>query len=654
MTLEEIQNSILIQEYIESQIKQYKLQYPNAKENDLRNIITGILEKRLVDIPAVIHNDYQDDRVINTSVLGIYNWYKTTKPIAAGNGTFFFNQDKAQSPISDIIADRIIKRKEARNKRDEFVKTPDCYEYKFFEMIQMEIKVTINAIYGSFGATTFQLYNMYTAGSTTGTAQSLISTTAMAFESFLKDNVRFKKLDECITFIRNVIEEPHKLPLTNITLHGDADELLEKLKPEFVTYDEEYTPILERIISNMSIEERTRVYYKNNIVEFTKNDLIENILLEIFNKGTEFRDANNPPSELIPLLDELWSYYGEFVFYNHPYVERINRLRNDERKEVILTDTDSNVITISEWVNLLQEDIIPKTSSTLPAEDLKFTSVNTLAYIITQMLSEVLSKYCDTCNVLERMKGKINMKNELYFPKVLLANVKKRYLAQIRLREGKLIDPPKTEIKGHDFKKAGTSEETEQVLKDIVETCILVPKVNPVDVSLMNSKLFQFENEIRESLNNGERRFLTRTNCKQPIAYKEDTRMSQGAVLGVMLWDTLNPTNVITLPDKLDMVLINIPNLSYLEPIRESHPQIYERMDKYIFNGPIPNLAKGLKYLALPNNTDPIPDWAIPFIDINKIISKNIGTFKPVTEALMFHTIKTSQETEFFSNIIDI
>lgn len=654
MTDEEIKSSLLIQEYIESQVEVYKLQYPQAKESDLRTIITNIVKKHLKDVPAVIHNDYQDDRIIDTSLLGVYNWYKTSKPIAAGNGTFFFNQDKARSPISDIIEGRIAARKEARDKRDEFVKTPNCYEYRYFEMIQMEIKVTINAIYGSFGAPTFQLYNLYTAGSTTGTAQSLISTTGMAFESFLKDNVRFKTLDECIVFINNTIKEKHKLPLSGIIVHDDPVDIFNRLKPVFVNYDERFTGPIMRIINNLSSEERTRVYYKNNIIEFTKNKIIVDMLAGIYDVNMEFRNPNNPPKELIPLLDDLWAYYEDFVFYNHPYVERIKRLKQDPRKEVILTDTDSNVINIAQWTGFIEQNVYHISTNTLPLEDKKFISVNTLAYMITKMLQDLLSYYCKTCNVLDRMAKKINMKNELYFPKILLSKVKKRYIAQIRLREGKLIDPPKAEIKGHDFKKAGTSESTEEKIKEIIQECILVPKVDPVDVSRMNSMLFALENEIRESLRKGERKYLTRMNCKQPIAYKEKTRMSQGAVLGVILWDTLNPNNVISLPDKLDMIHISIPNLEALEPIRDKYPIIYERMDKYVFNGPIPELAKGLKYLAIPNNTDPMPDWVLPYVDINKIVSKNIGTFKPVTEALTFHTLKTSQETEFFSNIIDI
>ena len=90
-------------------------------------------------------------------------------------------------------------------------------------------------------------------------------------------------------------------------------------------------------------------------------------------------------------------------------------------------------------------------------------------------------------------------------------------------------------------------------------------------------------------------------------------------------------------------------------PLKKTHPKIYEKFDKYIFNGPIKRFSQvGVMYLALPNRDIDIPEWAIPYLDINKMVSKNINTFKPVTEALTFHTIKASSDTEFFSNIIDI
>lgn len=651
-----IRNSLFIEEYIDQQIAMYKLQYPQAREKDLRAIITNIVKKHLVDVPATIYNDYQDDRVISTSLLGVYNWYKEKKPITAGNGTFFMNQDKAQSPIADIIVGKIGKRKEARDERDKYVKTPDCYEYGYFDMIQAEIKITINAIYGSFGTPTFQLYNIFTAGSTTGTAQSLISTTAAAFEAFTQNNVRFKNTGEFFRFVDNVVNEEYSIPIGIFTMHADEDDVFIKVKNTFNDYYKpEYEETIRRVIKNLDSEQRTKLFYKNNIIEFSKNKVIDDLLIKMFNLNLPYTNANKPPAEMKVLLDELWSYYREMVFYNHPYVDRIKRLKTDTRKEVILEDTDSNVLTILDWTRYLETHVQPRTMCALDAGDKKYISVNIFAYQITELLKSLLSDYCKRCNILDRMAGRINMKNELYFPKILLAKVKKRYITLIKLREGNIINPPKTDVKGHDFKKAGTSPDTEDVLKDIINKCILVPTIEPADVSRMNSMLFKFEKEIVESLKKGERRYLPRVKCKPDTAYAEKDRWSRAAVLGPLLWDILNPNNVLLLPDKLDMVHLTIPNLKALEPLKQTHPEIYEKFDKYIFNGPVPRFKEnGVSYLALPNGLDPIPDWAIPYIDINKIVSKNINTFKPVTEALRFHTIKASSDTEFFSNIIDI
>lgn len=651
-----IKKSLFIRDYIDQQIEVYKLQYPQAREKDLRAIITNIVKRRIKDVPASIYNDYQDDRVISSSLLGIYDWYKTKKPIMAGNGTFFFDQDKASSPIADIIIGKIAKRKEARDTRDEFVKTPDCYEYGYFDMIQAEIKITINAIYGSFGTPTFQLYNIFTAGATTGTAQSLISTTAAAFESYTQNNVRFKNTSEFYRFVDNVIKEEHSIPIGIFTMHTDEDDVFIKVKDTFREYYKpEYKDSIMRVIRNLDGEQRTRLYYKNNLIEFTKNKVIDDLLVKIFNLSPVYTDANKPPEEIQGLLNDLWVYYKEMVFYNHPYVERIKRLKTDTRKEVILEDTDSNVLTILDWTRYIEENVQPKSICTLNAENKKYLSVNIFAYQITELLKDLLSDYCDRCNILPRMKGRINMKNELYFPKILLSKVKKRYITLIKLREGNIINPPKPDIKGHDFKKAGTSPSTEEALKDIIKKCILVPEIDPVDVTRMNSMLFKLENEIIKSLKNGERTYLPRVKCKPDTAYAEKDRWSKDAVLGPLLWNVLYPENPLMLPDKLDMVHLIIPNLESLEPLKKTYPKIYEKFDKYIFNGPIPRFKeKGVVYLALPNGPSPIPEWALPYININKLVSKNINTFKPVTEALRFHTIKASNDTEFFSNIIDI
>jgi hypothetical protein len=643
-----LEQSKFVQDWINDNIKYAKLQFPQASEQKLRSILMGIVKKHIQNHNAQIHNDYQDDMRIHADLLKIYDWYHKAKPIAGGNGTFFYNQDIKSSPIQEVIDERIASRKSYQRQRDKYIEDILCYMYRYLDMMQMEAKVTINAIYGSFGATTFQLYNIYTAASTTGTAQSLISTTAMAFESFLNNAVKFKSLGECITMIGNVVDnDPHELPLDGLKIIKSPDIIFEKFKGQFLKWNPEYEEPLRRILHNRSIEELTRLYYNNDLFAFIENDFIKNKIKYIYDVTTSFRNPNEVPENIQDTLSFLWDYCREFVFYNHAYTEQIDRLKHDKRSRVILIDTDSNVVNIQSWVDWTKENIWNISSSKMKEEDMQFCSVNIIAYLVTRMARELLDRYAKDCHVLERYHKRLNTKNEFYFPKILLANVKKRYIAWIRLKEGKQVN--KIELKGHDFKKAGINAVVEEEMMKIIRSNIINPPiVNTVGVMKDTAAL---ETRIRESLKNRERTYLNRMNCKVAKAYANP--WSQGAYIGPILWNLIYPDNEILIPDKLDIVYISILKESDLEKLKD-FPREQELIRKHIFHGGIPELeSKGIKYLALPNDGSKIPEWVYPVMDIERIVTRNTGTFYPVLTALNFTTI-TSGDNEYFSNILRI
>ena len=80
------------------------------------------------------------------------------------------------------------------------------------------------------------------------------------------------------------------------------------------------------------------------------------------------------------MLDDVWAYANEFVFYNHAYTERINRLVHYKRRSVIIIDTDSNMINIEPWVNHLKETIWEQSGTSMDYDNKLFASVNVLAF----------------------------------------------------------------------------------------------------------------------------------------------------------------------------------------------------------------------------------------------------------------------------------
>lgn len=645
--------SRFIHDWVEDNVVYFKLQYPNVDEKVLRKVLLDVAQEHTKNHNAYLHNDYQDDMRINTDLLKLYDWYYKNRPIAAGHGTFFYNQNVKKSPIQNVIDGRIAARKEYQKIRDTYIGPngdTSSYEYQYFEMMQMEAKVKINAIYGAFGAKTFQLYNIYTASSTTGTAQSLISTTAMAFEAFLNNAVKFKSLGELVTMVGNVLEkDEHNLTIDGLTPITDPEMVYNLWRNQFESYSPTYEPVIRNLLRHRSVEDLTRLYYNNNLFAFVENGMIMRRLVRIYDVTTEFRNPNNVPDNIKDDLEFIWEYCREFVFYNHAYTEQINRLKHDPRTRVILIDTDSNVINIKPWVDWTREKVWIRSSSVMNETDMQFSSVNILAYLVTRMARELLDRYANDCNVLPQYHKRLNTKNEFYFPKILLANVKKRYIGSIKLREGKQVN--KIELKGHDFKKAGVNANIEKELMDIIKRDIIDdPLVNVVQLMTDTAKL---ENNIRDSIKRRERTYLVRMNCKVARSYAEP--YSQGAFTGPILWNLLNPENLIMIPDKCDVVFINIPNERVLdEKLAPKFPKEAEIIRRNIFHGEIEQFKRnGVSYLALPNDDSKIPEWVYPVLDEERIVTRNMGTFYPVLKALTFITISAG-DNMYSSNILNV
>ena len=173
--------------------------------------------------------------------------------------------------------------------------------------------------------------------------------------------------------------------------------------------------------------------------------------------------------------------------------------------------------------------------------------------------------------------------------------------------------------------------------------------VDTVDIPGILSDLQKIEDEIYDSLRKGERKYLLRMNCKQREAYKNPESMGQ--VLSVLVWDTIYPEQEILLPDKLDIVLVKIPNAEAIKDMQYKYPEEYNRIVTYLLNGPLEKFRKdGIKYIAIPNSLEKIPDFIIPYIDYEYIVSRNLGTFRSIRESLQIQDIGKDKQT-FFSNI---
>jgi len=266
------------------------------------------------------------------------------------------------------------------------------------------------------------------------------------------------------------------------------------------------------------------------------------------------------------------------------------------------------------------------------------------------MVTEVLKRYTKTSNIPKEFRPMINMKNEFLFTRLMLSGKKKRYASSVRLREGNEIWPEKIDVKGIDFVKSSTRDETKDFFMDILKNDIL--HAEEIDISKILRHLESFEQVIRESLEKGEKNFLIPKSVKEIEAYKDPFK-EQG-VRGVIAWNSLYPDQTIELPEKLDIIKVKLSTPEEVEKLRAVDERYYQIIQDKIFGSKDKKIAeKGVQIIALPRNVGRIPEWIIPFIDYDTIVNDNLSRFYSVLESLGIQTISTTK-AEYFSNILKV
>ena len=398
-----------IKKWKKQQRKILQQKYPEASKEVINDFLDDLIEERLTILPAEIHNNYIH-KSIKTDLLEVIDWIEETKPICAGYGVFYKNQEIIKNPLATMINGFLVSRKKFKGQL-KFVADKTSFEYATLDRQQLSEKVVANSIYGCSGNRASFMFNLYVAPSITASGQSLISTTEQAFEAFMTNSVLFNDLNECFTFIRNIQEE--KYEIDSFIPRVPINKVYDRLASMFYDWDERYFDFIWDYLLTLTDDELIKIYYKNNIYEFSKIYEIKSRLVHMCSKVDSFLDPNKPPEIIQNDLDELWSYYEKYVFYNYPPINRIQRLKFEKRKSVLTIDTDSNMINLHPWVEFMDDNIyIDDVFDGRDEDDLWFISINVMAYLISKMIKGVLTKYTNRVNIPKDYQHYINMKNE--------------------------------------------------------------------------------------------------------------------------------------------------------------------------------------------------------------------------------------------------
>lgn len=620
---------------------------PEATREQVDTLLDEALRAELKNPKGTIVNNYQHME-IPTDLLTLIDWMRTTKPIIGGFGVFYRNQDQVLNPVAAMLENFSKMRNAYKSKL--WTTPKGSYEYRDLDSSQKTEKINSNSYYGASGAPTSMFFNIFTATSVTATAQSLISTTEQAFEMFMTNSVQFYDLDEAFEYMENVRNEKTKLP-NHLIPNVGIDMIFDHMVAMFQDFRPEYERPLFDYLMSLSQNRMNRLYFKNNLYAFSALPLVLHPLQEMMEDMDEFTNPNKVPEDAKKPMNYLWTLYEEFVFYNHFTFERIDRLRYDKRKTVVVVDTDSNMLNLHPWVEFVEREIVAN-SPNLQArnyDDFHFIAVNTICVMLTNVIRDVLARYCRDANIPKAYWHLIAMKNEYLFQRMIVANTKKRYVTTVKLREGTIVEPVEVDIKGFEFTKSSTHQEAKKKFTHILEERILF--ADEIDVPDILNDVDEFERSIRNSLLSGERDYLSPKSVKDFEAYKEPYSI-QG-VRAVIAWNNIYPDQEIQLPAKVDMVKIAINTKEDLEVIKDDFPEVYKRFHSHIFGHKHPKINKGIDVIAVPRHLDDIPGWIRHFMNVDTVVQDNLSKFYPILESLQVSIIQSSKG-RYHSNILSI
>ena len=716
----DILDSKFINEYKSEMISNMKQMNPQWDEDNIEKEIDKMIKENFQNPNVSLVNNYTGEQR-DTTLLSVFDWVLERKPIIAGNGTFYKNQYEAENPIASMLDYFLTTRKKI--KKEMFsIEDSGSREYKDKDMQQGIWKINANSYYGASGAPSSAFFSEFSGPATTLSAQSVISTAKNFFEGFLADNYPFINSSELIHWINQNLKYFEDEELDSfIKIQNDLNKVTDRLYKKVINKSETDREMIYDCLSNLSTKELTIIYYKNNMIEFLNDHIeIQDIFLSIMKKvkvlpttnGNDgidtlgmsvkvynhyvqdeaFINPNKAPNSIKEELELFKKYMMKYVFSKYLSFDRIYRLRNFKRRVVTTIDTDSNFLSMDILINWILDNIIKDQTFGRDSEHNTFIMINSIIYVISAAIEQIMLFYGKSSNIPKEFRPRYSMKNEFFLDLLIIGKSKKRYISRQVLREGNLLNPKKTDIKGFDFKKATCSEYAEAKFMTIIKNRII--NSPEIDLRGMNHDIREFENEIRESIYKRQRTFLPNGNAKELVAYKDAA--SEQSIRGVLSWNILNPDNPIELPAKVSLVKMNIFTEDDIEDLKDKDPEVYQTIIDKIFNDntgifvskkwestKIDYVAKGtkdwrkkipkkyrakfksksiddwnkfvdsidlddpkynedggghyeikrrgLQVLAIPSNGN-IPEWAIPYIDINTMVNNIISPFKPVLE----------------------
>lgn len=469
----DIDKSPTLSTYKDRMLEVLSLCYPTYPLDFIASVIDEHIQNKFEDAKVFIKNSYTKKDVEST-LLGVSDFIDKKKPTVTALGTMFKQHDQERNLMFETMQSFLDLR--SIHKKEMFKYPKGTKEFAKFNLLQLLDKIDANGSYGALGQYSCLIYNVYVASSITSQGRAYISSASLFFEAFLADNVKFGSLNEALEFINHIVNEKDDRRFSdNGILDHDIDPVDCLIKVYWECgYNwlptEEEIDVLWQVIRNLSQEDINRVYYKNNLLEFSNNKVVINLITSILKKLKKpLLNSLDIPEEIQPDIKLLGDIIIEYVYYRYMFIDRTDRCGNMMKAVIGVSDTDSAIVSLDNWYrhiaekvsgnyftianyitnplhtkdnklfsdsfrhpikelpkkydfDFLANEITDKKFSTEPIRihpnaNVKYSIINIIAYVIDKAVNDYMCKVCENCNSLQ-IKQKVY--TEIPYEEILL------------------------------------------------------------------------------------------------------------------------------------------------------------------------------------------------------------------------------------------
>jgi hypothetical protein len=205
-------------------------------------------------------------------------------------------------------------------------------------------------------------------------------------------------------------------------------------------------------------------------------------------------------------------------------------ITNMIRRTVVLSDTDSTMFAIDDWVIWHRGQLV--------FDDEAYALAGAMMFIATQCIAHCLAIFSANMGVERKKLFMLAMKPEYVFPLHCQTSVAKHYFASMAVKEGNVYPEHKSEIKGVGLKNSAAPKD---LIKDSQAKMVEIMKIihDGGKISLVNelTRVANIERKIRDSLLDGNVEYYKQSKIKDAEAYARSA--TESPYMYHMFWETV-------------------------------------------------------------------------------------------------------------------